>query len=290
VSAYRFCRTDDIALLVEAHRQCWLPHFPDEAQLSVDAFKREIRELQLWCSSCMVAFAGDQLVGFLNGAKRAKSTLIHRIAVHPDHLRQGHARHLLTSLSSKLAILGPPRLVAEIPDSLPATQALFEACGYQRAATLTDYLLPSEGRSPGGSGPPPDDTFLVPITMEDVEANDLLAGLIESAWERSAETLRARTESINGLAMATVDRIASLLLHRAAADGSTEILALRALEADEDAQAFLSSLVAALARRNRGPIYYSKAHPDEVPAEWLAAWGLQAQATYGRYVTTARPA
>ena len=31
--------------------------------------------------------------------------------------RQGHGRHLLTSLSSKLAILGPPRMVAEVPET-----------------------------------------------------------------------------------------------------------------------------------------------------------------------------
>src|SRR5262245_11681917 len=113
MSAYRFCRTDDIQLLVGALNRCWLPHFPEQGLETAATFKRSIRDLQVWCSSCMVAFSGSDPIGVLIGAKRPSGTLIHTIAVHPDHLRQGHARHLLESLGSKLAILGPPRMVVE---------------------------------------------------------------------------------------------------------------------------------------------------------------------------------
>ena len=30
MSAYRFCRTDDIGLLVDALNRCWLPYCPEE--------------------------------------------------------------------------------------------------------------------------------------------------------------------------------------------------------------------------------------------------------------------
>ena len=53
--AYRFCRTDDIPLLVNALNACYVVHFPDQVALSVADFKREIRELDVWASSCMVA-------------------------------------------------------------------------------------------------------------------------------------------------------------------------------------------------------------------------------------------
>src|SRR3990170_6687085 len=130
MSAYRFCRTDDIGLLVDALNRCWTPYFPGEPPISPAAFKRSIRDLQVWCSSCMVAFSGSDPVGVLIGAKRPSATLIHRIAVHPDHVRQGHGRHLLDSLGSKLAILGPPRIVAEVPEILVPARALFTACAY----------------------------------------------------------------------------------------------------------------------------------------------------------------
>ncbi len=128
MSSYRFCRTDDVSLLVDALNRCWSPYFPDEPAVTPASFKRSIRDLQVWCSSCMVAFSGSDPIGVLIGAKRPSGTLIHKIAVHPDHCRQGHGRHLLTSLSSKLAILGPPRMVAEVPETLaPAASCSSQA-------------------------------------------------------------------------------------------------------------------------------------------------------------------
>ena len=109
------------------------------------AFKRSIRDLQVWCSSCMVAFSGSEPIGVLIGAKRPSGTLIHKIAVHPDHRRQGHGRHLLDSLGSKLAILGPPRITAEVPETLAPACELFSASGYVQEAVLTDYVLSSPG-------------------------------------------------------------------------------------------------------------------------------------------------
>ncbi len=135
VTAYRFCRSDDIELLVGALNRCWSPYFPDEPPMTPAAFKRSIRDLQVWCSSCMVAFSGPDPIGVLIGAKRPSATLVHKIAVHPDHRRQGHGRHLLASLGSKLAILGPPRIVAEVDETLAPACELFSASGYVQEAT-----------------------------------------------------------------------------------------------------------------------------------------------------------
>ena len=163
------------------------------------AFKRWIRDLQVWCSSCMVAFAGSDPIGVLIGAKRPSGTLIYRIAVHPDHLRQGHGRHLLTSLSSKLAILGPPRLVAEVPETLAPACGLFNACGYIQEALLTDYVLEQEaitGRGLGvGSwelGIDPSHRFVIPVTVDDLAANGLYdEASLETCWARAVESVTA---------------------------------------------------------------------------------------------------
>ena len=92
----------------------------------------------------MVAVSGSDPIGVLIGAKRPSGTLVHTIAVHPDHRRQGHGRHLLASLGSKLAILGPPRIIAEVPERLAPAAALFSACGYVQEAVLTDYVWQGE--------------------------------------------------------------------------------------------------------------------------------------------------
>ncbi len=67
---YRFCRTDDLPLLVAAYNACWLPHFAADRPLDLEACKRDVRELNLWASSSMVAMADDELIGVLLGAKR----------------------------------------------------------------------------------------------------------------------------------------------------------------------------------------------------------------------------
>src|SRR5919106_783605 len=192
MSAYRFCRTDDIGLLVDALNRCWSPHFPDEPPVTPASFKRSIRDLQVWCSSCMVAFAGSDPIAVLIGAKRPSGTLVHKIAVHPDHRRQGHGRHLLESLGSKLAILGPPRIVAEVPEALAPASALFSACGFVRERLLTDYILETNERlachdpSTGSGSSRANSRYeraplagasrmVIPVTIDDLAANGLLA-------------------------------------------------------------------------------------------------------------------
>ena len=210
MSAYRFCRTDDIALLVDALNRCWSPYFPDQPPMTPAAFKRSIRDLQVWCSSCMVAFSGSDPIGVLIGAKRPSATLIHKIAVHPDHCRQGHGRHLLASLGSKLAILGPPRMIAEVPETLAATCGLFSDSGYVQEALLTDYVLQREENGLGETV-----RFVIPVTVDDLAANGLLGEADpQVCWERSVETLAARKNEIAGLAVASDERIEAYLLIR----------------------------------------------------------------------------
>ena len=80
--------------------------------MSREDLRRATREIDVWTSSCMVATAGPDPIAVLMATKREHESLIWRVGVHPDHLRQGHGRHLMTSLSSKQSILGPPKMVA----------------------------------------------------------------------------------------------------------------------------------------------------------------------------------
>lgn len=130
MSGYRFCRSDDVSLLVEAYNRCFRPHFPGKLELTVDAFKRLVRGIDLWTSSCMVAIAGDEPIGVLLAGKREHENLVYRIGVHPDHVGREHGSHLLTSLSQKLAILGPRRIVVELPEEQPGWRTFFERSGF----------------------------------------------------------------------------------------------------------------------------------------------------------------
>jgi GNAT superfamily N-acetyltransferase len=277
MSSYRFCRTDDVGLLVDALNRCWAPYFPDEPAMTPAVFKRSIRDLQVWCSSCMVAFSGADPIGVLIGAKRPSGTLVHRIAVHPDHRRQGHGRHLLTSLSSKLAILGPPRIVAEVPESLAPACRLFSGCGYREEAHLTDYVLEDrDSRASGcraGSLDPatsaPVEGFVIPVTVDDLAANGLLEDGLPVCWERSIETLTARKDEIAGLAVASDERIEAFVLH----SGDGELLSLRSCI--EDGGARLQQLLDQLQVRGLTTFRLTKVHPAEHSAERLEALGFR---------------
>ena len=292
MSAYRFCRSDDIALLVDALNHCWAPYFRDEAPMTTEAFKRSIRDLQVWCSSCMVAFSGSDPIGVLIGAKRPSGTLIHKIAVHPDHRRQGHGRHLLTSLSSKLAILGPPRIVAEVPEALADACGLFGAGGYVQEALLTDYVLEREEdlstraevarslRAGEDEG-----SFVIPITVDDLAAN----GLLENAhpqvcWERSVETLTARKGDIAGLAVASDEQIEAYILY---IEGG-EVLSFRSFV--DDGGARLKQLLSRLRAQGMTTFRFSKVHPGEISQEHLETFGCRPAGGYRLYAARARSA
>ena len=282
MSSYRFCRTDDIGLLVDALNRCWSPYFPDEPETTPAAFKRSIRDLQVWCSSCMVAFSGSDPIGVLIGAKRPSGTLIHKIAVHPDHLRQGHARHLLTSLSSKLAILGPPRMVAEVPATNAEACALFTASGYAEEAVVTDYVLAKAGAGAGPGG------FVIPVTIDDLTANGLLGESDpQVCWERAVETITARKDDIAGLAVASDERIEAYALYEPRAP-QAEFLALRTFI--DDGGARLQQLLSRLSAQGLTTFRFPRVHPLEISQELLETLGFRPAGAHRLYAARPRSA
>jgi GNAT superfamily N-acetyltransferase len=282
MAAYRFCRTDDIALLVDALNRCWAPYCPGEPPMTPAAFKRSIRDWQVWCSSCMVAFAGPAPVGVLIGAKRPSGTLVRQIAVHPDHRRHGHGRHLLTSLGSKLSILGPPRMVAEIPESLTPACELFRASGYEEEALLTDYVAQHDAPAPHPLPALADGQFVIPITVDDLAANGLLGETDpQVCWQRSIETITARKDDLAGLAVASDERIEASLLHTR----EGEVVWLRSVEDDG---VRLRQLVAGLHARGLSTLRFPKVHPAEGSRESLGRLGFRPVGGHRRYAATAR--
>jgi GNAT superfamily N-acetyltransferase len=294
VAAYRFCRTDDIGLLVNALNRCG--HDPP---MTPEAFKRSIRDLQVWCSSCMVAFAGSDPIGVLIGAKRRDATLIHRIAVHPDHRRQGHGRHLLESMGSKLSILGPPRIVAEVPDTLDAAWGLFEATGYVQETLLTDYVLERDDPAPVSTGTAPcherapqgasrmaqgASRMVIPITVDDLAANGLPVDA-QGCWERSMETLVARKDDLSGLAVASDERIEACILYICREPGrEADLVWLRSFVEDGDAR--LTGLLGHVQAQGTRTLRFGKAHPEE--AKYLENLGFRPAEQYRLYATRAR--
>jgi GNAT superfamily N-acetyltransferase len=216
----------------------------------------------------------------IGSAKRPSGTLVHRIAVQPDHRRQEHGRHLLASLGSKLAILGPPRIVAEVPETLDAACGLFSASGYVEEARLADYVLARDAGGDAEAG-----RFVIPVTVDDLAANGLLGQADpQTCWERSVETITARKADIAGLAVASDERIEAYLLYLD--DG--EIVSLRSFV--EDGGSRLRQLLALLRTRGVPSPRFSKVHPTEIATERLESLGFDRVGGHRRYAATARSA
>ena len=201
-------------------------------------------------------------------------------------MRQGHGRHLLTSLSSKLAILGPPRIVAEVPETLAPACELFRASGYVQEALLTDYVLQAPGRG-SGQRDEPSDGFVIPVTVDDLAANGLLGEAHpQVCWKRSVETLTARKDDIAGLAVASDERIEAYVLYVTRGMEETEIVSLRSLI--DDGGARLTQLLSQLRARGMETFRLPKVHPAEISKEWLETLGFSPAGGHLLYAARAR--
>jgi GNAT superfamily N-acetyltransferase len=278
VSGYRFCRTDDVPLLVAAYNRCYAAHVEGAAPLTVEEFKRGVRELDLWASSCMVALSDTEPIGVLLAAKRERETLIHRIGVHPQHRRQGHGRHLLESLGRKLAILGPPRLVAEIPERWPDALRFFERCGYRREGSFADFRCDSPRR--------PTEAAALAVTLDELVDGGAWDEGIRRSWERSLQTVRNRGEQLEGLAVASDERIEAWVLSRRRDTDSRELVGLGSARG-ERGRAVLGILVAQLCGREASAVVVPRISPEEVPYDLLEAWGFERTAAYVAYAAEA---
>lgn len=284
MAGYRFCRSDDAPRLVEAYNACYRAHFPELPELTLDGFKRSIREIQVWPSSCMIASVDrGQPIGVLIGAKRESASSVVALGVHPDHLRQGHGSHMLSSLASKLAILGPPRIVAEVPEPLGGARAVFEACGFRAGATYTDFVL---DRDPGAA--PPRHPLVAAVGFEDALAAGALdrAGH-EVAWDREIESLAGK--AIRGLAIASEARIEAALLYSLAEETGETCRIERVSIADPAKQeALFGALLGQLRAQVRARVTFPRVHPAEFRYELLGRMGFSSGSRTVGYELDAR--
>ncbi len=275
MTAYRFCRTDDRALLVAAFESCRGPEDEGEPPLDNEGFKRLVRDLDLWCSSCMVAFEGRDAVGVLLGAKRATTTLVYGLRVHPEHRRRGHARHLLTSLSSKLAILGPPGLLAEVPAERRAVAgAAFEACGWKLSASLRDWRRPgggSKGISSSGAR-----EALGPVSLEELQAAGLVGNGLR-CWHRDLPALTKPGRVLEGLAFHSQERIEAWALYEpGVAAGEPWQIFLAGLAPGPLGRLGFSTVMDELAGlAGDSTLVLARAAPDEIEQELLGEAGFE---------------
>jgi GNAT superfamily N-acetyltransferase len=285
MASYRFCRPDDIPLLVAAVNRCFDVHFPASPPFTVEELRREMRHLQLWPSNSMVATAGSDPVAVVIGTKRPREVLVRRIGVAPGHQRQGHGRHLLGSLANKLAVLGPSRLITEVPAELAAAGAFFAAAGWEPEATLLDFRREAPLRAV-----PPE--LFASFTVDELDAQGLLPARLDLPWERQPESLRAGGTDLVGLALLGEVRWEAWAVYRELAGGGSEVLSLggpwlSAEPSEPASEGRLALLCDGLQAHAPGPLRLARLLADELAPELLARLGFSPAGARVRYAVTA---
>jgi ribosomal protein S18 acetylase RimI-like enzyme len=277
--AYRFCRPDDIPLLLKAVNECYCVHFPEDGRMSLEEFQAEVRELDVWPSNCMIASAEEEPVSVCIATKRPLEVLVYRIGTHPDFLRQGHAGHLLDSLAQKLEVLGPGRVVSEIPEGAAYLQGFFQGLGFKQEVVFTDYGLeePLQALSSRQA--------MIPVQVRDL-TDGLLEGREDFSWIRQAHTLVNMADSLEGSAIASPDGIEAFLVWRRQEAG-TEILAL-GCRGEEKRDLMQTLLLRDHCQAERLPVKIPRVSEEEVSYSLIESMRFKPGRKYARYANQDR--
>jgi ribosomal protein S18 acetylase RimI-like enzyme len=120
----RACRLEDIDGVLELWRQAdATPGVTDTA----DDLRRAIADTP---AHVLVAQVGGRLVGSIIGTFDGWRGNIYRLAVHPDHRRQGVARALVADVEKMLSEEGAKRITALVEKAHPWAMSFWEAVGY----------------------------------------------------------------------------------------------------------------------------------------------------------------
>ena len=118
----RACRLEDIQSSLELWRQAdATPGVTD----TDDDLRRAIADSP---AHVLVAEVGGRLVGSVIGTFDGWRGNIYRLAVHPDHRRQGFARALVAEVEARLTRQGAKRITALVEKDQPRAMALL-GCG-----------------------------------------------------------------------------------------------------------------------------------------------------------------
>jgi hypothetical protein len=141
---------------------------------------------------------------------------------------------------------------------------------------------------------------VIRVTVDDLAANGLFGEAHpQMCWERSVETVTARTDDVAGLAVASDERIEAYILYMkgdvgrepdAEAGSPTrapagEIVSLRSFV--DDGGARLKHLLSRLSAQGMRASQVSKVHPSEISHELLEALRFHPAGAHGLFAATA---
>ena len=87
---YRFCRPEDIPMIVQALNTCYDVHFPQHPAMTVAQFREEMGLISLWPSNTMVVLENNDPIAVIVGTKRPYGCWIAKLGVALGAPATGH--------------------------------------------------------------------------------------------------------------------------------------------------------------------------------------------------------
>ena len=204
--SYRFCRPDDLRLIVMAINACYRMHDPDEPEMTEERLKEQMTLFAVRPGNCMVALERQQPVGVVVSARRDYGAWIQAIGCQPAFQRRGIATQLVQALMRKIAIQRAPMVTVEVPaDSTPAVR-FFEALDFTVRRRYVSYRgpLPAATRITGR---------IAPVPAPDLLAYYAQLHTMPACWERHAESLAGYGTLPQGYAYYAQGTLQGYLIH-----------------------------------------------------------------------------
>lgn len=272
---YRFCRPEDIPMIVQALNACYDVHLPERPATTVMQFREEMGLISLWPSNTMIVLNDKDPIAVIVGTKRPYSCWIAKLGVHADHQRQGIGRYIVEALMRKLSIIGPRVISVDVPVDNDAALAFFKDLGFEVWAQYWSFIgRPHEH--------PTDDLRHVHPVKPDVALSRYESfHPVPQCWERDAHTLQLYAGRLTGYAFWEENIHGYLLLYH------NTIMDL-ALDPQADAARVGTALLQRAAAEVREPLRIDKVATQDPACTVLEQAGLTPRKSHvhmGQHIT-----
>jgi GNAT superfamily N-acetyltransferase len=203
---YRFCRPEDLPLIVQALNACYEVHFPQRPDMTVSQFREEMGLISLWPSNTMVVLEDKDPIAVIVGTKRPYGCWIAKLGVRSDRQRQGIGRYIVEALIRKLSIIGPRVISVDVPVDNGVAVAFFRNLGFEVWGQFGSF-----------AGHPHVNTSEDLRQVHPVKPDVALSRYeslhpMPQCWERDAYTLQLYAGRLSGYAFWEEDNIHGYLL------------------------------------------------------------------------------
>jgi GNAT superfamily N-acetyltransferase len=204
--SYRFCRPDDLTLIIRAINACYLMHYPDEPAMTAERLKEQMTLFDVRPGNCMVALERQQPVGVVVSTRRDSGVWIQALGCQPAFQRRGIASQLVEALLRKIAIQRAPLVTVDVPSTNTPALRFFEAADFTVRGRYVSY----QGFVTEMIG--------IPDRIEAVPPLDLLAyyapfHTTPACWERNAASLAGYGTLPQGYAYYAQSTVQGYLIH-----------------------------------------------------------------------------